>query len=106
MNHLVMEDIKRKASVFVLHVPYGGGGPAVQSVVSDVTQITLLSYAALKGQIASGKVKLQSQLSPVPETNATPGGSEVKTAMCSDVASPGRHSSPLGMSAPFREVLA
>jgi tripartite-type tricarboxylate transporter receptor subunit TctC len=52
MNHLVMEDIKRKAGVYVLHVPYGGGGPAVQAVLGDVSQLTLLSYAALKGQIA------------------------------------------------------
>ena len=29
MNHLVMEDIKRRSGTFVLHVPYGGGGPAV-----------------------------------------------------------------------------
>ena len=57
MNHLVMEDIKRKAEIFVLHVPYGGGGPAIQAVLGDVSQLTLLSYAALKGQIASGKIK-------------------------------------------------
>lgn len=54
MNQLVMEDIKRRAGAFVLHVPYGGGG---QAVLGDVSQITLLSYAALKGQIAAGKVK-------------------------------------------------
>lgn len=57
MNHLVMEDIKRRAGVYVLHVPYGGGGPAVQAVVGNVSQLTLLSYAALKGQIAAGKIK-------------------------------------------------
>lgn len=57
MNHLVMEDIKRRGEAFVLHVPYGGGGPAVQAVLSDVSQLTLLSYAALKGQIAAGKIK-------------------------------------------------
>jgi tripartite-type tricarboxylate transporter receptor subunit TctC len=57
MNHLVMEDIKRRAGIYVLHVPYGGGGPAVQAVVGDVSQLTLLSYAALKGQIAAGKIK-------------------------------------------------
>ncbi len=57
MNQLVMEDIKRRAGVFVLHVPYGGGGPAVQAVLGDVSQLTLLSYAALKGQIAAGKIK-------------------------------------------------
>ncbi|GAB3769111.1 tripartite tricarboxylate transporter substrate binding protein [Ramlibacter monticola] len=57
MNHLVMEDIKRRANVDVLHVPYGGGGPAVQAVLGDVSQLTLLSFAALKGQIAAGKIK-------------------------------------------------
>lgn len=57
MNQLVMEDIKRRANVFVLHVPYGGGGPAIQAVLGDVSQLTLLSYAAMKGHIASGKIK-------------------------------------------------
>jgi len=57
MNHLVMEDIKRQSGTFVLHVPFGGGGPAVQAVVGDVTSLTLLSYAALRGQIAACKVK-------------------------------------------------
>jgi len=57
MNQLVMEDIKRRAQVYVLHVPYGGGGPAVQAVLGDSTQLTLLSYAALKGQIQAGKIK-------------------------------------------------
>jgi len=57
MNQLVMEDIKRKAGVYVLHIPYGGGGPAIQAVLGDVSQITLLSYAAMKGQIAAGKIK-------------------------------------------------
>ncbi|MBP6901469.1 MAG: tripartite tricarboxylate transporter substrate binding protein [Burkholderiaceae bacterium] len=57
MNQLVMEDIKRQAGVYVLHVPYGGGGPAVQAVLADQVQLTLLSYAALKGQISAGKIK-------------------------------------------------
>ncbi len=57
MNHLVMEDIKRQAGIDVLHVPYGGGGPAVQAVLGNVSQLTLLSYAALRSQIAAGKIK-------------------------------------------------
>lgn len=57
MNHLVMEDIKRRAGVYVLHVPFGGGGPAVQAVLGDVSSLTLLSYAALKGQISAGKIR-------------------------------------------------
>ncbi len=57
MNHLVAEDIKRRSGTELLHVPYGGGGPAVQAVVSGVSSLTLLSYAALRGQIAAGKIK-------------------------------------------------
>lgn len=56
MNHLVMEDLKRRAGMYVLHVPFGGGGPAVQAVLGDVASLTLLSYAALRGQIAAGKI--------------------------------------------------
>ena len=57
MNHLVMEDIKRRSGTFVLHVPFGGGGPAVQAVLGDVASLTLLSYAALRGQMTAGKIK-------------------------------------------------
>lgn len=57
MNHLVAEDLKRQASADILHVPYGGGGPAVQAVLGNTVSITLLSYAALKSNIAAGKLK-------------------------------------------------
>jgi tripartite-type tricarboxylate transporter receptor subunit TctC len=57
LNQLAMEDIKRKAGIFVLHVPYGGGGPAIAAVVGNTTSMTLLSYAALKGQIQADKLK-------------------------------------------------
>lgn len=57
MNHLVAEDLKRQGAVDLLHVPYGGGGPAVQAVLGNNVSITLLSYAALKSNIAAGKIK-------------------------------------------------
>jgi len=57
MNHLVAEDLKRQAGADILHVPFGGGGPAVQAVLGNTVSFTLLSYAALKGSIAGGKVK-------------------------------------------------
>jgi tripartite-type tricarboxylate transporter receptor subunit TctC len=57
MNQLVMEEIKRKSGVSVLHVPYAGAGPALQAVLGDVSQLTALSYAALRGQIAAGRIK-------------------------------------------------
>ncbi|QWE11976.1 tripartite tricarboxylate transporter substrate binding protein [Polynucleobacter sp. AP-Titi-500A-B4] len=57
LNQLAMEDIKRKASIFVLHVPYSGGGPAIAAVVGNTASMTLLSYAAVKGQIQADKLK-------------------------------------------------
>jgi tripartite-type tricarboxylate transporter receptor subunit TctC len=57
MNHLVAEDLKRRAGVELLHVPYSGGGPAVQAVLGGVSSMTMLSYAALRGQISAGKIK-------------------------------------------------
>lgn len=57
MNHLVAEDIKRRSGVDLLHVPYGGGGPAVQAVLGSTVNLTLLSFAALKGNITAGKIK-------------------------------------------------
>ena len=57
MNHLVAEDLKRRADVDILHVPFGGGGPAVQALLANTVNITMLSYAALKGNIAGGKIK-------------------------------------------------
>lgn len=57
MNHLVAEDLKRQSGTDILHVPYGGGGPAVQAVLGNTVGFTLLSYAALKGNIQGGKIK-------------------------------------------------
>lgn len=57
LNQLAMEDIKRKAGIFVLHVPYSGGGPAIAAVVGNTASMTLLSYAAVKGQIQADKLK-------------------------------------------------
>jgi tripartite-type tricarboxylate transporter receptor subunit TctC len=73
MNHLVAEDIKRRAGVDYLHVPYGGGGPAVQAVLGNNVNLTLLSYAALKGNISGGKIKPlavtgASRLADLPDT--------------------------------------
>ena len=57
MNHLVSEDLKRRSGTDILHVPYGGGGPAVTAVLGNNANITMLSYAALKANIAAGKIK-------------------------------------------------
>jgi len=57
LNHLAAEDLKRQSGTEILHVPYGGGGPAVQAVLGNTVNFTLLSYAALKSNIAAGRIK-------------------------------------------------
>lgn len=57
LSQLAAEDLKRQAGVDILHVPYSGGGPMVQALLSGTSQITFLSYAALKSNIEAGKIK-------------------------------------------------
>ncbi|QDJ37440.1 hypothetical protein CBR67_12655 [Bordetella hinzii] len=57
LNHLAPEELKQRSKVELLHVPYGGAGPAVQAVVGGQADMTWLSFAALRGQIQAGKIK-------------------------------------------------
>ena len=57
MNHLAAEDLKRRSGTDILHVPFGGGGPVVTALLGNNANITMLSYAALKGNIQGGKIK-------------------------------------------------
>lgn len=57
LSQLAAEDLKRQAGVEILHVPYAGGGPMVQALLSGTSNITFLSYAALKSNIEAGNIK-------------------------------------------------
>jgi len=57
LSQLAAEDLKRQAGVEILHVPYSGGGPMVQALLSETSNITFLSYAALKSNIEAGNIK-------------------------------------------------
>lgn len=57
LSQLAAEDLKRQADVEILHVPYAGGGPMVQALLSETSNITFLSYAALKSNIEAGNIK-------------------------------------------------
>jgi len=57
VNHLLAEYLKSLAGVEVLHVPYKGGGPAIQAMVTGEVAFCFLSYAAQKGQMGAGKLK-------------------------------------------------
>lgn len=57
LGHLVMETIKNRNKVFVLHVPYRGAAPALQAVLAQEVDITVTSPASLKGFVERGQLQ-------------------------------------------------
>lgn len=57
LGHLVMETIKKRNNVFVLHVPYRGAAPALQAVLAQEVDIMVTSPASLKGFVDRGQLQ-------------------------------------------------
>jgi tripartite-type tricarboxylate transporter receptor subunit TctC len=57
MPHLTMELLKLKAKVTITHVPFAGGGPAMQAAVAGTTQLTAGALANMHGQLKGGLLK-------------------------------------------------
>ena len=57
LGHLVMETIKRRGNVFVLHIPYRGAAPALQAVLAQEVDIMVTSPASLKGFVDRGQLQ-------------------------------------------------
>lgn len=55
--HLLLERIKKSAGVDIQHIPYQGGGPAVNALLSNEVQLTMLAAAQALPHIQSGKMK-------------------------------------------------
>ncbi|WP_455283794.1 tripartite tricarboxylate transporter substrate binding protein [Cupriavidus necator] len=58
LNQLAAEALATEASVDMLHVPYKGGGPAVQAVLSNEVDIFFSSYAAVQAHVAARTIKV------------------------------------------------
>lgn len=56
-HHLVMELLKVKAGVNIVHVPYRGGAPAQQDVMGGQVPLLMDTYYASAGLIKAGKLK-------------------------------------------------
>lgn len=56
-SHLSMELLKRAANIELVHVPFNGGPPAVQAVMSGDVQMILTAPSNVLGQIRAGKLK-------------------------------------------------
>jgi tripartite-type tricarboxylate transporter receptor subunit TctC len=67
--HLSMELLKSMAKIDLVHVPYKGGGAAIQDLLAGNVQAMFMSYGAGNAQIRAGRVRIlavtSSQRSPV-----------------------------------------
>ena len=58
LSHLLMEDLKHRAGVRILHVPYQGSPRAVADLVAGTVQVGLDTVTVLAPQVRAGKLKL------------------------------------------------
>ena len=56
-SHLVMELIKAAAGLDITHVPFRGGSPAVQAVISGDVQMAVEGLPSLPGHLKAGAIR-------------------------------------------------
>jgi tripartite-type tricarboxylate transporter receptor subunit TctC len=57
LPHLAMEILARSAGLSLVHVPFKGGGPAMNALIANDVQAMLIGYATTAGQVKSGQVR-------------------------------------------------
>jgi tripartite-type tricarboxylate transporter receptor subunit TctC len=55
--HLAAEMFKLAAGSFIVHVPYRGGGPAVQDLIAGHVQLSFMTVLEASGHIKAGKLR-------------------------------------------------
>ena len=56
-NRLYSEYMHSLAGIQLAHIPYKGGGPSIQAMLTGEVAYSLLSFASMKGHIQAGKLK-------------------------------------------------
>ena len=56
-QHLGSELFRMMAGIKLVHVPFKGGGPAMNALISNEVQAMLIGYATTAGQVKAGKVR-------------------------------------------------
>jgi len=55
--HVAAELFKTLTGIDIVHVPYGGGGPALIAILNGEAGVSFLSLVAVTGHIASGRMR-------------------------------------------------
>ena len=58
VDHLSFEVLRKQTGVDFLHVPYRGGGPALNDMLGGRVQLMISSYGMYKGQVDAGKLRI------------------------------------------------
>jgi tripartite-type tricarboxylate transporter receptor subunit TctC len=61
VSQLVVELIKLRAGIDLMHVPYSGANPALQAAISGTTELASVGISGLLGHIQAGSVKALAQ---------------------------------------------
>jgi tripartite-type tricarboxylate transporter receptor subunit TctC len=64
LSQLGMELLALQAGIKLVHVPFRGGGPAVQAAVAGTTELTVLNIASLISLVKSGQLVGLAQTGP------------------------------------------
>jgi tripartite-type tricarboxylate transporter receptor subunit TctC len=64
VTHLTFEAFKTATGTEIVHVPYKGGGPAMNDLIAGHVQLNLSAIQVAKGLVESGKIKGLAVTSP------------------------------------------
>src|SRR4029079_16301784 len=73
-HHICGELLKQKTGIDMVHVPYRGGGPAIQDLVAGKIQVSFGTLPAILPHVASGKIRIiaAAEKKRIPELPDTP----------------------------------
>jgi tripartite-type tricarboxylate transporter receptor subunit TctC len=73
-HHICGELLKQKTGIDMVHVPYRGGGPAIQDLVAGQIQVSFGTLPAILPHVASGKIRIiaAAEKKRIPELPDTP----------------------------------
>jgi tripartite-type tricarboxylate transporter receptor subunit TctC len=58
VDHLAFEVVRQQTGVDFLHVPYRGGGPALNDMLGGRVQLMISGYGMYKGHVDAGKLRI------------------------------------------------